>query len=145
MTANPLRLKCKACGLISTPPPSKMIGFECPNCAGMEFVTHRDDSVCDFCCKEGEPVVSSYPARDFNVPMPSPALDTNSMGWWAACENCRSLIQAQDRDGLAQRSADIYEAQNGKAVPHALLVRSIRDLHDQFWTNRQGPPIEEIR
>lgn len=146
MTENPLRLECKNCGLVSTPPEKNILGYVCPNCHDMDFRSNREIPICDFCCTPGEPVVASFPAKDFGVPMPTKNgmvfLGANSIGWWAACQTCRDLVAKGDRDALAERSTDSFVAQGNTDLPRERLLESVRNLHDQFWENREGEAID---
>lgn len=144
MGDNPLRLRCKGCGHVSTAPgpddPQRLIDHRCPRCGLRNFESVRDTPVCDFCCDERLAVVAAYPARTFNVPMPTDAFGANSRGRWAACAECALLIDRGHRDALAERSLDVFIAKGlGRGVPRPILGASIRSLHDQFWTNREGP------
>lgn len=139
---NPMLLRCQNCGLI-VEPGEKLLGVECSGCGGSKWATHRETPVCDFCCSEDRPVVASYPADDFNVPMPADTVTANSRGYWTACADCRSDIDAGNREALAERSADGYVQKKmpGSSVPRPMLVASIRNFHDQFWSHRNGPGI----
>lgn len=137
-----MQLRCEKCKLISTPPDDFnpfIRNYECPNCGGQHFETHSDTVICDFCCYDKSIVVASYPARDFTMPVIA-NVDAGMRGWWAACADCRYLIEQGDRQKLAERSADAYiNKGEARSIPRPLLVKSIRDLHDQFWSNREGP------
>lgn len=54
------------------------------------------------------------------------------------------MIERGERQELAERSADVYI---GKGVPlggvsRVQLTNEIRKLHDQFWSNREGPVVD---
>jgi rubredoxin len=134
---NPLRLRCENCNLLSTPEDGKTLGFICPNCGETNFEAVRDVPMCDFCCAPNRVVVASFPATSFNTPI-APGIDANSRDWWAACDECYHDVQNGDRQALAERSAQsAIDKGEGRGIPRSLLVSTIRELHDQFWTNRQ--------
>lgn len=95
---------------------------------------------CDFC--NSLAVAWAYPTRDLSSTIPVPGKNAtvtiNSRGGWAACTPCHDLIEAGNRDGLAVRSA---KAGNRRGVPLHLIVAACRKVHDDFWANREGPPI----
>jgi hypothetical protein len=112
-------------------------------------VAGRDRVICDF-CSAPDPV-RSYPCRNFDMGTPSvtsPIPATNaSDGAWAACAHCSALIDATNREGLAQRSAQYHLDHNpdlkrvcaSQARP--LLLAGIRELFDDFWRHREGPGV----
>ena len=69
-------------------------------------------------------------------------LSGGSFGPWAACPACKALIMRGDRNRLARRSAKRM-IRNNPQLPMILgnLTAHIRRRHDQFWENREGPPI----
>lgn len=67
--------------------------------------------VCDFCCRPDPPweyFVSG------NVMLPG---ITESLGSWCACDGCRELIDADDREGLAQRAFE-----HAPILPYTVIV-----------------------
>ena len=59
---------------------------------------------------------------------------------WLACEKCRAVIEAHDRQGLLERVLL-------KPLPQTVSERyaprheqKARELHEQFWETREGPP-----
>lgn len=97
---------------------------------------------CDFC---SEPDVRwELPCRDFiHVAQPSPEarLIGGMRGSWAACQECYTLAVNGDREGLARRSAQTMIDKHGARIPLPILTTVCRDLHDAFWSNREGAPI----
>lgn len=83
---------------------------------------------CDFCLAADPPW--EFPAGEINIP----EAEWRSIGPWTACDSCRELIDANDRDGLAARA----EAQGVSDFVAA------RYLHERFFAARRGParPIE---
>jgi len=116
---------------------------------------------CDFCTSPN--TTWAYPCRDFKAKpetatalietadglhTTSAVLDLYSGGGWAACPVCHLLIQSGSRDRLARRSAKKLVramATDGRMAAGALSLSQAtahtRRLHDQFWTNREGPPV----
>jgi hypothetical protein len=101
---------------------------------------------CDF-CSELAPSWA-YPARDF-VAMHIGSIVSTSEGWWAACDGCHGLIEAGDRNGLADRSAALFVVANPES---AEVIDSLRGelqcIHDLFFANRLGEAqsvVSEVR
>jgi hypothetical protein len=85
----------------------------------------------------------SYPATDFVDVLavgPGRTLVSESVGGWAACEECHCLIEAGDREALLQRSVENFVALYGVRPPS--LVADLRRVHDQFFAHRCGPAVE---
>lgn len=135
---------CKSCGA-ELAPEVALRRPGCPECDGLEFRIKREGaSRCDFCSDKD--VRHSYPCRTFEQPAimarsDGSTLRTGSIGWWAACERCYELIEADDRDGLAERSVANLAPMN---LPVALVRQQIRSLHDSFFANREGAPLEHM-
>jgi hypothetical protein len=84
---------------------------------------------CDFC---------SSPEPAWRCPAISfPVFEARSAseGDWAACEACAALIRAEDRIGLAQRSAETFSAKYGLPFDVAPFL----ELHAMFFEHRCGP------
>lgn len=105
--------------------------------------------VCDFCSSSA--VVIRFPCRDFDsesekagVIYPSTReanTQTNlvlaSHGFWAACEECRLLVEAHDIDGLVKRALGTYEAEVGQRHPnHEELEQHLWRTYALFFRNR---------
>lgn len=100
--------------------------------------------VCDFCTQT--PVVWTFPTRDrfdtgrlLALGHPThPVMDITmtSFGWWAACEQCKRLVQADDRHALASRSANNMKTGPGSRLPFALKVHAVKSAHSAFFENR---------
>lgn len=92
--------------------------------------------ICDF-CSSGVPV-ASYSAADFVLAGGGGA----SFGGWMACRICDDLIRRDDWDGLAERSASMFERKHQTGTSHEELVRNLHDLHTQVRAQMSGERIE---
>ena len=95
--------------------------------------------LCDFCSAPGPQW--SYPARSF-LAYRVANLAGESVGGWAACEQCHALIELDDRRNLAQRSLDelVIKHPEASAVA-AILYNDLAALHQQFFDHRNGPAV----
>lgn len=104
--------------------------------------------VCDFC--RAPDVKWSYPARPFVLSAagidasgeiePIAALGIDE--WWAACDECHTLIERDDRTGVLRRSVETSEREGEmRANPElrAILIHGITMIHGAFYANRTGP------
>lgn len=92
--------------------------------------------LCDFCSAPGP--AWRYPARSF-IAYSAANIAGESVGDWAACEECHMLIEANDRPGLAQRSLDELIAKHPEAVMAApTLYQDLAGLHQKFFEFRCG-------
>jgi hypothetical protein len=99
------------------------------------------ESVCDFC--GDREVVCCYPARNFIVwaiPTATGRLISESVGDWAACAECRRMIEAGDSEALLNRSVRTFVEIFGHAGPD--LVEDLRRVHQGFFTHRCGLAVE---
>jgi hypothetical protein len=55
-----------------------------------------------------------------------------SEGDWAACDQCYILILENNWEGLAVRSADIFEMNYPSWFPRNFLLQYLRELHQEF-------------
>jgi hypothetical protein len=94
-------------------------------------------AICDFCSSEN--VVKRYPAADFTAPAPfsNHVLEQVSMGDWAACPTCASLIDRGQWNTLLNRSIDSFYSLNGHIIPRKALTDAITVLHQQFREHRK--------
>ena len=108
--------------------------------AGREWCIVTDTNLlCDF-CSTPDPAWR-YPARSF-LAYCAPNVAGESVGDWAACEQCHILIEANDRSGLAQRSLDELIAKRPEAILAAtVLYEELAGLHREFFAHRSGPPV----
>ena len=94
---------------------------------------------CDFCSAPSP--VWRYPARSF-VAYCAPNIAGESVGAWAACDQCHVLIETDDRRGLAQRSLDQLILKHPEAsLAAAVLYEELAQLHQQFFAHRSGTPV----
>jgi len=98
---------------------------------------------CDFCSVPGPEW--RYPARSF-VAYCVPNVAGESVGDWAACDQCHALIETDDRRGLAQRSLDELILKHPEACgAAAVLYENLTELHQQFFANRNGAAVPITR
>jgi hypothetical protein len=103
--------------------------------------------VCDICF--GRPVMWRYPCDSFVGPTAENDKQVwiqESVGAWAACATCHTLIEADRRMDLAERSYNAADAPEGwgeikRLIPKRELIGHFRVLHDQFLFHRLGPAI----
>ena len=94
---------------------------------------------CDFCSAPSP--VWRYPARSF-VAYCAPNVAGESVGDWAACDQCHVLIETDDRRGLTQRSLDQLILKHPEAsFAAAVLYEELAELHQQFFAHRSGTPV----
>lgn len=94
---------------------------------------------CDFCSAPSP--VWRYPARSF-VAYCAPNVAGESVGDWAACDQCHVLIETDDRRGLAQRSLDQLILKHPEAsLAAAVLHEELAELHQQFFAHISGTPV----
>jgi hypothetical protein len=88
--------------------------------------------------------VWAYPAKDFVAYLALPLVG-ESVGAWAACEECHRLIEAGDRKGLAARSLDelIFQCPEA-AIAAPALKEELRQLHALFFANRAGIAVRSV-
>ena len=98
---------------------------------------NNENLLCDF-CSASDPAWR-YPARSF-VAYCAPNVAGESVGDWAACDDCHALIEANDRQSLAQRSLDELIVKHPEAIVAATeLYGHLTALHQQFFACRSGP------
>ena len=106
---------------------------------------------CDFCHAELTDRAWDCPARTFGYDAPRTSLDPNaheivdgSIGSWLACAHCVGLIRNGRRTTLSGRA--LVATARGLGIPPSTIPATVRDdlrrLHDQFWENREGEPVE---
>lgn len=90
--------------------------------------------LCDF-CSTPDPAWT-YPADDiFLVPGDDTEPVHQSVGAWAACDDCSAAIEAGDMDALLQRCL-VHSRELG--VPDRAAMPALRDLFVAFFTSRRG-------
>ena len=94
--------------------------------------------ICDFCSTPGP--AWRYPARNF-VGYEACGIVGESVGEWAACEECHRLIAAGDRAGLTERSVVSFIAFHRELETiRCELASEVAKLHHRFFENRTGEP-----
>ena len=108
--------------------------------SGEELRTMTNTSLqCDFCSAAGP--VWRYPARSF-VAYCIPNVAGESVGDWAACDQCYVLIETDNARGLAQRSLDELILKYPEAgAEAAVLYEQLAELHQQFFAHRSGTAV----
>lgn len=102
--------------------------------------------ICDFCSSPA--VIWRYPAMDSN---PAAALIIqnkdekelvllNSEGDWAACEECAVLIEAEDKEGLLERT--LAHSPELEGIPKHVVRTLTRSIHNGFWEHCFGVRIK---
>ncbi len=69
-----------------------------------------------------------------------------SVGDWAACERCHSLIEAENFETLARRAAEKLVGKHPEMKPvEDDVLAAMATLHQSFFAHRLGAalPIEE--
>ena len=93
---------------------------------------------CDFCSALGP--TWRYPARSF-LAYYAPNIAGESVGDWAACDDCYALIEAKDSHGLAQRSLEELLGKHPEVIAAAnALYEELSALHRKFFQHRIGAP-----
>ncbi len=103
---------------------------------------------CDF-CNGGDPGWF-YPAESFKV---SALLESEagfriedllgSDSGFMACEPCHALVEAEDRDGLINRSLDTNLLAHPEMIEDAPELRPvIAQMFEAFWNHRRGAGIQ---
>lgn len=109
------------------------------------------DVHCDFC----NIVLTDHgwdcPARDIDYPEQRTGLDSGevidgSIGSWLACDECATCVRNGDRETLVARAVIANYGPDQPLPAFALTVPrqfmdDLRDLHDQFWSHREGEPV----
>ena len=103
--------------------------------------------VCDFCNWQlnDEEEIWSYPAKDFATDRFHGAVH-QSLGAWSACGLCHRMIQRYDRKALTRRSVQAFMATHPELTAtreeRRQLQARLAKLHERFWRNRTGPPVQ---
>ncbi len=99
--------------------------------------------ICDFC---SDPHVRwSYPARDFvdlRTSGVTGVIVSESIGAWAACEECHVLIEAGEHEALLLRSVQKFIELYGIVLPG--LVEDTGRIHSRFFAHRCGPAVRVV-
>ena len=97
------------------------------------------DEVCDFC--SGTPVVWCY--HVFPLPI---VVDTGvgvlagSKDDWAACADCKALVDDENREALFERSLGVFK---GDLSPKEVtsFAGGVASIQEQFFSLKNGPGI----
>src|SRR5690348_4716453 len=97
------------------------------------------EPICDFCSAKSAPWV--YKAETY-VAWESKYLNGLSVGDWAACDSCKKLIDAGDREGLTRRSFEcmVFLHPEMNLMPAEVLdgiKKSLKDCHEGFFKHRK--------
>lgn len=105
--------------------------------------------ICDFCSAPLSDEAWDFPADDVDYGEPrigpnTPEPVEGAVGAWIACPACARLVRHSQRDKLAKRSFRCLERKSPEWVAlgggRAETMRSIRRVHDLFWSARRGEP-----
>lgn len=93
--------------------------------------------VCDFC--SGPNPTHVAPCRDHHVMNDVGGVAHYSKGAWLACGPCTLMLRRGEREKLAIRAAIGFK-RNADAgdLSNRQLLMAMRELHDRFWTHRDG-------
>ena len=110
----------------------------------VEVHTANDVIICDFCSSPD--VHWHYEANDFQAGPDS--LHWGSRGFWAACNVCHDLVEANNRQALGMRGMQEYFKRHPNELPNTkqmrrMLYTHIRQLHDGFFENRTSGAVPE--
>ncbi len=100
--------------------------------------------ICDFCSEVQ--IRWRYPASnsvDVASSGPTGVFASESIGDWAACEECHGLIEAGDHEALINRSVQKFVEIYGFLPPG--LAEDIRRIHTQFFAHRCGLATEVVQ
>lgn len=93
-------------------------------------------AICDFCSTPR--VAWRYPARSFIAYIVA-SIGGESVGDWAACDECHDLIESVDSERLKERSLNaLIERHPEMASVRDALAEHMAALHILFFKNRTG-------
>lgn len=100
---------------------------------------NEEEERCDF--DSDLNVVWEYPCRDFLM-REEGSVDHVSRASWLACDQCSTLIEANDYDGLVDWVLSQYYASHSAKPPtnkmRNVLGSMMISLYDEFRTHRLG-------
>lgn len=120
----------------------------CPNCNHRPFQWQQKPVVivCDFCSTPvQEEDLWTFFCPDFEYDyMVVGMVSEGSKGNWAACEECKDLILANDQRGLTTRSMDMEELRDPGMKPHRQVLYAMgAAIHRGFFKNKlDKPPVK---
>ena len=98
--------------------------------------------VCDFCTSPN--VKWNFPAEDCEVlciKKDGDEYHEMSRGGWASCDICHALIVAKDREGLLNRSVEMFKKLNRPLLPgeeSGFIRPLLMAVHNAFWNAMTG-------
>jgi hypothetical protein len=105
--------------------------------------------LCDFCGNELRFESSwVFPCRPHEMkPTPGQPLTPRikSPDDWSACGVCKRLIVAGERNRLAKRGVPAVLRAGPPGADRKRALAVVRQVQDDFWRNRSGPPRRETR
>lgn len=87
---------------------------------------------CDFCM---QPATRTFPANDVVISFADEDVDHLSVGAWAACNACATLIDQGDRDALVRRGVE--EIQKATGMDSGEALARLRVIHRAFWSSKR--------
>lgn len=99
---------------------------------------------CDFChVRLHRQTVWTYPCETFTPSVfQLPNLKQSSIGDWAACEHCHSLIEQKAWDALAKRSVEHDPIPGLSRTERRQVLKQLKAMYLEFQRHRRGPPYE---
>jgi hypothetical protein len=86
--------------------------------------------ICDFCSSPH--VIGGYPTQDFEI------IGFGSTGNFAACPECKELVDTGNRESLLKRSVETFQQIFGCQLDPG-TVAAVAELHRAFFEFRNGP------
>lgn len=100
----------------------------------------NDEDRCDFC--SAHEVVWRYPCRTFTA-FAEHGLTGESVGDWAACATCATLIDFNEHEALVQRSLNtLKKLPIWQFIKAGITPSVIVEFHRLFREHRTGPPVK---
>lgn len=105
-----------------------------------------ENPLCDFCGSSNPKW--QYEAQDFEQWRVG-RIAGMSIGFWAACDTCKEMIEAGERESLAERStvALIAKAKVEFVFTRAQMEKfsavcrgQVKAIHDRFFQHKKGGP-----
>jgi len=132
------KYRCKGCGAIHDF--TGQVPTLCSECGHGHMEQIAVVHVCDFCSTTN--ARWKYDAEDFQMPALPGMPVQMSRGAWAACDECRKFIDANDVSGLVNHS--ITEQQVASAA-RAALRTILNTMYHDFIKHRLGEPTLDER
>lgn len=123
------KIRCVTCGTINDLQ-GKPFRFACPNCGGVEHEQIASFPCCDFCGAEADRYW-----RFACPPFVIEELGYGSADDWAACDDCRPLVEAQAEESLIERWLLLNHG-DFPELPEVVAAALIRRFHDAYFAHR---------